>query len=101
LIDKYEWLVRWRRQLRKLAKDGYDYNMDRRKILEEIIRQVDSLPIYGEICGKLARPLGLRKSAELAILAIELPPHLPMVKLKTLLRLVPGGNRGRYGTTIG
>jgi len=58
-------------------------------------------PFTGRFGGKLARPLGLRKSAELAILAIELPPHLPMVKLKTLLRLVPGGNRGRYGTTIG
>ena len=40
--------------------------------------------------------MGLRKSAELAILAIRLPPHLPMVRLKTLLGLVLGGNRGRY-----
>ena len=70
LINKYEWLVRWRKQLRKLVKDGYDYNfkesirlmeMDRRKISEEIIRQVDSLPIYGEIWWKACEILGAQE----------------------------------------
>jgi len=32
----------------------------------------------------------------MAILAIELPLYLPMVKLKTLLGLIPGGDRRRY-----
>ena len=44
-----------------MVKGGYDYNMDRRKISEEIIRQVDSLPIYGEIWWKACEILGAQE----------------------------------------
>ena len=105
LINRYERLVRWKKRLKMLVKDGYDYNFkevirlmetDRTRISREIIGQVASLPVYGEIYRKACEILGLKRSAELAILAIGLPPHLPMVRLKTLLGLVPGGDGGRY-----
>ena len=97
--------MRWRKTLKKFIKHGLDYNFeesvrlmeaDRRRISEEIIRQVSSLPVYGEVYRRACEILGLRKSAELAILVIELPLHLPMVKLKTLLGLIPSENRRQY-----
>jgi len=41
------------------------------------------------------KPFGIKRSAELAILVIELPLYLPLVKLKGLLGL-PNKNEGRY-----
>jgi hypothetical protein len=89
----------------EVYKTCFDYNFeevirlmetDGMKLSQEIIRQVASLPIYGEVYRKACETLGVKKSAELAILAVELPLYLPMVKLKTLLVLIPGGDRRRY-----
>jgi len=105
LINKYERLVRWRKKLKKLVKDGFNYSFresirlieaDRKRISREIVKQVTSLPIYGEVYKKACEILGVKESAELAILTIQLPLHLPMVRLKGILGLIPGGNRGRY-----
>ena len=105
LIRKYRQIIRWEKILKRLAKRGLDYNFrevvrlmnaDRQKISEEIIRQVTSLPIHGEVYRRACEILGVKRSAELAILAVRLPLHLPMVRLKGLLGLIPGGNGGRY-----
>jgi len=105
LVRRYRWIARWRRSLKKFIKDGFDYNFeeslrlmdaDRKRISEEIIRQVASLPIYGEVYRRACEILGVKKSTELAILVIKLPLYLPMVRLKGLLGLIPGGNKGRY-----
>jgi hypothetical protein len=55
---------------------------DKARISKEIIRQVSSLSIYGEVYRKACEILGIKRSTELAILVMELPLHLPMVKLK-------------------
>ena len=57
LINRYERLAQWKKRLKMLVKDGYDYNFkevirlmeaDRTRISREIIRQVASLPhIWG------------------------------------------------------
>jgi len=105
LIRKYERIVRWRKKLKKSVNDGFDYSFresirlmeaDGKRISKEIIRQVTSLPIYGEVYKKACEILGVKESAELAILTIQLPLHLPMVRLKGILGLIPGGNKGRY-----
>ena len=105
LINEYEKITRWRKTLKKLLKDGFDYNFkevirlmeaSRWRISKEIIEQVVASPIYGEVYKKACKMLGVRKSTELAILVIELPLYLPLVKLKGLLGLIPGKNKGRY-----
>jgi len=57
LINRYEWLTQWRKRLKILVKNDYDYNFkevirlmeaDRTRISREIIRHVASLPIYGD-----------------------------------------------------
>jgi len=105
LIRKYRWIVRWERVLKKFMKHGFNYNFeevirlmeaDRKKVSKEIIRQVASLPIYGEVYRKACEILGIGKSTDLAILTLELPLYLPLVKLKKFLGLIPDRNRGEY-----
>jgi len=59
--------------------------VDRVRISREIIKQVASLPIYGEFYRRACEILGVKESVELAILTLELPLYLPMVRLKELL----------------
>jgi len=105
LINRYERLAQWRKRLKILVKDGYDYNFkevirlmeaDRTRISREIIRQVASLPIYGEVYRKACEMLGIKNSVELAILTLELPLHFPLCDLKGLLGLNPNRTEGRY-----
>jgi len=86
-------------------KDGFDYNFkevvkplkaDGERLFREIIRRVANLPIYGEVYRKACELLGVKRSAELAILTLELPLHLPLVRLKGLLGMIPGRNGGKY-----
>ena len=64
LIRKYERIVWWKKTLKNLIKDEFDYNfkesirlvnVDRKKVSKEIIKQVTSLSGYGEVYKKLAR----------------------------------------------
>ncbi|MCF3653803.1 MAG: hypothetical protein L2C94_006560 [Aigarchaeota archaeon] len=105
LIRHYEKIVRWRMTLKKLIKDGFDYNLketirfmkiDEKRISEEIIRQVANLFIYGKVYRKTCEILGVKGSTRLAILTLEPPLHLPLVRLKGLLGLIPGQNEERY-----
>ena len=105
LIRKYERVMRWKKTLKRLVKSGFNYNfkeslrlmnMDRKNISKEIIRQVSALPIYGQIYKRASEALGIKESAELAILTLELPLHLPLVRLKRLLGMIPGRNGGKY-----
>jgi len=105
LIRRYRQIVRWKKTMKRLIKRGLDYNFeesvrlmeaDRMRISREIIRHVTSLPLYGEVYRKACEILGVKWSTELAILTLELPLHLPLVRLKGLLGLIPGGNGGRY-----
>jgi len=105
LISKYERLVRWKMRLKRLIRDGFDYNFresinlmeaDRRKVSEEIIRQVASLPVYGEVYRKACEMLGIKNSVELAILTLELPLHFPLCDLKGLVGLNPNKTMGQY-----
>jgi len=105
LIREYEKIVRWRKTLKKLISQGFNYNfeeavrlmdLERQKISRKIVRQVVNLPLYGEVYRRACEILGVKKSAELAILVIELPLHLPLVRLRGLLGLIPGKNEGRY-----
>jgi len=105
LIRKYERIVRWKKTLKMLVKDGFDYNFresirlmeaDGKRISEKIVRQVTSFPIYGEVYRKACEILGVKRSVELAILVVELPLHLPLVRLKGLLGLIPNRNGGKY-----
>ena len=91
LIKEYEKITCWRRKLMTLIKNGFDYNfkesvrlMDaaRMRISEKIISQITTLPIYGEVYKRSCEILNVKNSAELAILVIELPLHLPLVRLK-------------------
>ena len=66
------------------------------KVSREIVKQVTNLPIYGEVYRKACEILGVNNSAELAILVVELPLHLPLVRLKGLLGFTPNKNWGRY-----
>ena len=105
LIKEYEKITCWRRKLMTLIKNGFDYNfkesvrlMDaaRMRISGKIISQITTLPIYGEVYKRSCGILNIKNSAELAILVIELPLHLPLVRLKGMLGLVPSRNKGRY-----
>jgi len=109
LINKYEKIARWRKKLKKLVKDCFDYNFreviglmeaDRWKVSKEIVRQVSSLPIYGETYRKAYEVLGVKNSIELAILILELPLHLPLAGLKGLLGLNPNRTEGRYNRRL-
>jgi hypothetical protein len=71
-------------------------NADGKKVSREIVKQVTNLPIYGEVYRKACEILGVNNSAELAILVVELPLHLPLVRLKGLLGFTPNKNWGRY-----
>jgi hypothetical protein len=86
-------------------KDEFNYNFkesirlmkaDGKKTSKDIIGQVTSLPIYGEVYRRTCEILGVKGSAELAILTLELPLHLRLVRLKELLGLIPGENEGKY-----
>jgi hypothetical protein len=68
LIRKCRWIVRWERVLKKFMKNGFNYNFeevirlmeaDRKKVSKEIIRQVASLSIYGEVYRKAFESLGI------------------------------------------
>jgi hypothetical protein len=109
LVRKYRRIMLWKKILKRLVSQGFDDNFkealrlmdaDRRKISEEIIRRVAALPIYGEVYKKALQAFGIKKSAELAVLVIELPLYLPLVRLKGLLGLVPDRNRGRYNRRL-
>ena len=61
--------------LKEAGKAGLDCNFrevvrlmnaDRQKISEEVIRQVTSLPIHGEVYRRACEILGVKRSAELA-----------------------------------
>jgi len=105
LIRKYRWIVRWKKILKRFIRRGFNYNFeevirlmeaDRMRISREIIKRVASLPIYGDIYKKACEILGVNSSTELAILVLKLPLHLPLVRLKGFLGLIPGKNEGRY-----
>jgi hypothetical protein len=105
LIRKYERIMRWKATLKKLMKDGFNYNFkesirlmkaDGKKTPKDIIGQVTSLPIYGEVYRRTCEILKIKRSAESAILTLELPLHLRLVRLKGLLGLIPGKNEGKY-----
>jgi len=101
LINKYEKIVRWRKALKKLLSEGFDYSFkepirlmenDSDSISREIIKELADNNVYREAC----KLLGLKDSVELAILTIELPLHLPLTRLKGLLGFTPNRNEGRY-----
>jgi hypothetical protein len=101
LINKYEKIVRWRKVLKKLLSEGFDYGFkepirlmenDSRSISREIIRELADNNVYREAC----KLLGLKDSVEVAILTVELPLHLHMRRLKGLLGFTPNKNEGRY-----
>jgi len=105
LIKEYEKIMRWRRKLTTLIKHGFDYNFKESirlmnaagmRISGKITSQIATLPIYGGVYKKTCKILGIKNSAELAILAIELPLHLPLIRLKGMLGLNPSRNKGRY-----
>jgi hypothetical protein len=109
LINKYERIVRWKKTLKKLIKDGFDYNFkesirlmeaDRKKLSREIIRQVVGLPIYGEVYRRACEILGVDNSTELAILTLELPLHWSLQGLRGLLGLNPNRTKGRYSRRL-
>ena len=104
LVRRYRWIIRWKKTLKTLIKHGFDYNFkevvklmeaDRMKLSQEIIKQVSSLPIYGEIYRKACEIIGVKNSVELAILTLGLPLHLPLKGLKGLLGFTPDKNK-RY-----
>jgi hypothetical protein len=101
LINKYEKIVRWRKALKKLLSEGFDYGFkepirlmenDSDSISREIIRELADNDVYREGC----KLLGIKDSVELAILTVELPLHLHMRRLKGLLGFTPNKNEGRY-----
>ena len=103
LIKKYERIMWWKKTLKRLIKSGFDYNFkesirlmeaDGRRVSGEITKRTVSLPIYGEVYRKACEILGVRRSTELAILTVELPLYLPLVRLKKLLGLIPSKNGG-------
>jgi hypothetical protein len=105
LINKYEKIVRWRKVLKKLLSEGFDYGFkesirlmedDSYDISREIIRSVADNSVYREAC----RLLGLKDSVEVAILTVELPLHLPLKTLKNIVGLTPNRNNGRYNHRI-
>jgi hypothetical protein len=105
LINKYEKIVRWRKVLKKLLSEGFDYGFkesirlmedDSDDISREIIRSVADNSVYREAC----RLLGLKDSVEVAILTVELPLHLPLKTLKNIVGLTPNRNNGRYNHRI-
>jgi len=85
--------------LKILIKRGFNYNfeeslrlmdVDGRRMAREVVRQAMALPIYGKVYRRACRILRIKRSAELAILAVELPLYLPLADLKGLLGLIPG-----------
>jgi hypothetical protein len=60
LINKYEKIMRWKKRLKKLIKDGFNYNFkevirpmeaERKRISKEIIKQVSASPFMGRFIG--------------------------------------------------
>jgi len=109
LINKYERIVRWKKTLKKLVKDGFDYNFresirlmeaDGKMLSEEIVRQVTSFPIYGEVYRRTCEILRVRRSVDLAILTLELPLYWPLQGLKGLLGLKPNKTEGLYSRRL-
>jgi hypothetical protein len=105
LINKYEKIVRWRKVLKKLLSQGFDYNFRESirlmqsecgRISGEIVRSVADNSIYREAC----KLLGLKDSVEVAILTVELSLHLPLKTLKNVVGLTPNRNNGRYNGRI-
>jgi hypothetical protein len=77
-----------------LVKRDFDYGFrelirpteaERKRISKEIIKEVTALPIYGEVYRETCRVFGVKESAELAILTVNLPLHLSLRKMKGLL----------------
>ena len=99
---QYELLSKRIKTLKQWIKnDGYDYELksavklmekDKEEILGKIIEMFSDDVIYKEAC----RALGVKNSVELAVLAVELPLHLPLKNLKGLLGYTPNKNKGRY-----
>jgi hypothetical protein len=106
LINKYELLSRRIKVLKTWIKhDGYDYRLrdsirlmekDKEETASKIIKMLSNDAIYKGAC----RLLGFNDSVEVAILAIELPLHLPLKILKKIVGLTPNRNNGRYNHRI-
>ena len=63
-IRKYERIVYWRKRLKRLIKDGFDYNFNeslrlmeagRKKLSQEIVGQVASPPFMERFTGELVK----------------------------------------------
>ena len=97
LIREYEKIVRWEKTLKKLINQGFDYSFKEAVRLMDSERQKISRSSYlWGVYRKACEILRIKKSVELAILVVELPLHLPTVRLKGPLGLIPSGNKGRY-----
>jgi len=106
LINEYEQTMKWKKTLKRLMNRNpiahhfeevlRFMERDRERLSREIIRQVANLPVYGEVYRKACEMLGVKNSAELAILTLELPLHLPLCGLKGLLGLNPNRTGGRF-----
>jgi len=108
LINKYKQMVRWKKRLKGLISRGFDYNFkepiklmekDLRRTVNEIIFAVYNSH-YAQVYRKACDALGLKDSAELAVLTLELPLHLPLKRLKGLLGCIPGRNNGKYNRQL-
>ena len=62
---------------------------DGAKISRNIIKHVTGLPIYGEVYRKACEILGVKGSAELAILTLELLLHTTTSKIEEATRNDP------------
>jgi hypothetical protein len=71
-------------EVMELLREGVKiYYLKDAVILKRLRRENNlSLPIYGEVYRKACEILGVKKSTELAILVLELPSHLPLVRLR-------------------
>jgi hypothetical protein len=55
---------------------------------------VTALPIYREVYREACKAFGVKESAELAILTVNLPLYLSLRKIKGLLGFTPDRNGG-------
>ena len=102
LIRKYELLTKRIVTLKHWVNDGWNYGLrnviklmkkDKRSVAKKIIEAVSNNAVYRKACELFGIK---RNSIELAILVAKLPLHLPLVRLRGLLGLFPGRNKGRY-----
>jgi hypothetical protein len=106
LINKYELLSKRIKALKTwIKRDEYDYRLrdsirlmekDKEETASKIIKMLSNDAIYRGAC----RLLGFNDSVEVAMLAIELPLHLPLKILKKIVGLTPNRNNGRYNHRI-